>query len=115
MPQNCAKCKKELELVSQGHPLRRRDDWTVQYDNALAIEFIGGYGMFDDPYMKSSKELIEILCHDCAHQFLADNPWITSISQTHGHMHEGTDFGRKGHGHEFPVYQDAQGREHQEF
>ena len=97
---DCAKCETPLKSVGDLHPMRRRDDWSVQYDRALAIEFIGGYGMFDDPYSKTSRELTVVLCHDCAHQFLKDNPWIKVISNTHGHMHEGTHFGELGHGHD---------------
>jgi hypothetical protein len=93
---NCAKCGVELTPVFPDLR-RRRDDWKFQLNNAIVIEAHGGYGMLIDPITKSDPQAV--LCHDCGHQFAADNPWL-GLDAMRGHMHEGTDFGEKGHGHE---------------
>jgi len=94
-------------------PMRRRDDWTVQYRDALPVTIHGGYGMFFDQLHTTDRDLTAILCHDCAHDFARDHPWIMDLLRkempgklpkgrkpdTMGHMHPNTNFGRKGHGH----------------
>ena len=60
--------------------MRRSSDWTVQYWDALAIEFLGGYGMYDDPmidlFQSRQRDRILVLCRSCADQFIGENPWI---------------------------------------
>jgi hypothetical protein len=108
---NCTNCKTELKPVFD-RPQRRADDWSTQYENALAIEISGGYGMFFDQIHARGRDLTAILCHDCAHAFVKSNLFIRELLakemsgplvrevETYGHMHSGTDFGREGHGHE---------------
>ncbi len=76
----CASCGAELKPVSDT-PMRRHDDWTTQYENALAIRFSGGYGMWADP----SDELVSsyayqrhtaVICRTCADDLVRANPWM---------------------------------------
>lgn len=101
---NCASCNVELVLVFD-NPMRRHTDWTVQYDRALAIHFMGGYGMFDDPdsgfLRDNTRERTSILCHTCAHALLVENPWMQNIvDDKWGHMHGSTAPGNPPEGHE---------------
>jgi len=77
--------------------MRRRDDYTTQYENALAVQFTGGYGMFDDPVEKIfgdpfyERNQTLILCHDCAHNLVENNPWIRKVvndKQSHTHFED---------------------------
>ena len=111
---NCANCGTELVPDTMTHPMRRRDYWTVQYRDSLAVTIHGGYGMFFDVMHSDERERTASLCHDCAHAFVRANPWLMNLLAAEivgpvppdrtidelGHMHEGTDFGRLGHGHE---------------
>ncbi len=82
---NCANCGTELNPVFPGLN-RRKDD--CQYENALIIDFTGGYGMFDDDIPNLTKQAI--LCHDCAHALIAANPWMRwFVDDERGHMHDG--------------------------
>lgn len=81
---NCANCGLTLKQVFDLHPLRRRDDFTVQYDGALAILFEGGYGMFFDDIayavgLSPDREHTAILCKDCAQKLIEQNPWISNF------------------------------------
>ena len=76
----CANCGSELQPVFDGQKYPR------QCDNALEIEFSGGYGMFIDPIGESRK--IALLCHDCAHALCNQYPWMAElVDPYHGHMH----------------------------
>jgi len=113
---NCANCGAELKSMGDLHPMRRRDDWTIQYDRALAVTIDGGYGMFFDVIGSSERERTALLCHDCAHAFVRANPWLLRLLEAEifrgppipegrtademGHMHPGTAFGYDGHGHD---------------
>lgn len=53
---------------------------TEQYDNALIIQFDGGYGMFCDPMTEEQfSGLQAIICHECAHALCALMPWMSRI------------------------------------
>lgn len=109
---NCTNCGIELKLEFD-RPMRRHDDWTIQYDRALAVSIAGGYGMFFDQMTTREQDMTAMLCHDCAHAFVRANPWLQKLLEKEiegpipegrtadefGHMHEGTNFGRDGHGH----------------
>ncbi len=72
----CEACKSKLDLV---FPEIKTN---LQYDNALCIEFRGGYGMFVDRLensMHGKPDHSAIICHSCAHKLCADNPWIANI------------------------------------
>lgn len=98
---NCANCNTELKLVFDS-PMRRRDDYTTQYDNALAITLGGGYGMFFDFIFDADfKDLTALLCHDCAHEFARTNKWVMDIFATRvGEIPEGRTADEYGHMHE---------------
>lgn len=84
-PMNCTKCNTELEPVFKPYG----GDKDFQFKNALVVEFIGGYGMFDDSaFVRNStaSECRALLCHDCAHQFVKDNPWV-KVDAKGGHAH----------------------------
>ena len=53
---NCTRCNKELTPVF----LRRRYDDYPQYEDALVIDFSGGYGMYYDPMVTEIKR--QVLC-----------------------------------------------------
>jgi hypothetical protein len=76
----CVKCSAALLPVSD-MPNRRRDDWTVQFWDVLAIEFMGGYGMFMDPMAasQSQRDCTVVLCKSCAAAFLDENEWARAI------------------------------------
>jgi hypothetical protein len=76
----CSRCGSGLRPVSDV-PMRRGGDWTVQYWDALAIEFIGGFGMYIDPLasQQSQRDLTVVLCRTCAAQFLDENEWARPI------------------------------------
>ena len=77
----CARCGEKLVAVPD-HPWRRRDDWTLQFEEALPIRFHGGYGMYDDPdaeFVGRWQDLTLILCGACADGLLDREPWITQV------------------------------------
>jgi hypothetical protein len=93
---NCASCDKELKLVSDDMPMRRRTDWTFQYDNALAIQFHSGYGMFFDNLdfltlgANPTRDQSLVICHDCGHALIEANPWMRKVvDDKRGHAHNG--------------------------
>lgn len=92
---NCQKCIKELEP----EPFNKTTDY--QFENALWINFSGGYSMFieDEDFSKNSTSpkhfpgsTYEVeLCHDCAHELCAQNPWINALlrpERSHAHTEE---------------------------
>ena len=88
---NCASCNVELKPVFADLITER----SIQYDNALGIQFHSGYSMFfddldflDNPYFESEQTLV--ICHDCAHKLVAENPWMRFVvDDVDGHTHEG--------------------------
>lgn len=80
----CTKCGKAVIII--------RHKELVEVDNALSIKFEGGYGWFVDPLNDDEADRLSIiLCHECAHQFCDDNPWLTNIIEphtSHSHTHE---------------------------
>ena len=77
---NCYACDKLLSPVFEGH------GYDNQCDNALEVEFFGGYGMFvdpiDDPYSA-------VICHECAHDLCDKIPWIKKLIDPHSsHSHK---------------------------
>ena len=84
----CAKCGVTLKPTFDGHPLRRSDDWTVQYDDALPMTFRGGYGMYADPMDElvsawPERNHTAIICKDCADSLLDANPWMKRFVDYH--------------------------------
>lgn len=91
IPTYCFKCN--TELVPDGPP---NNQTKYQFDNALWLGLFGGYGMFvdnmtdfepRDSILKGS-DYECVLCHDCAHQFMDDNPWLKKLFHpynTHAH------------------------------
>ena len=88
---NCIACNAKLssDIVDPGTEF--------QFDKALWVGFFGGYGMFvddiDTPYKKSDSKLSgaaheAVLCHECAHELCANNPWIKNLLEpavSHAH------------------------------
>lgn len=72
---HCTACAVELEPVFPG-----LDEAPEQYDDALEISFIGGYGMFVDPI---HEELRAIICYECANKLCNEYPWIGRVLSQH--------------------------------
>lgn len=63
-----------------------RTDTTYQFDNALWLQFDGGYGMFIDPMAEESVRAV--ICHDCAHDLCDKVPWLAGLldpASSHSH------------------------------
>ena|SRR5579871_327227 len=76
--QQCAACGVVLQPIpgSRGN-----------LDNALIIEFKGGYGMFVDP-LPPDPPMRALLCHECAHKLTQENPWMHKmIDPYNSHSH----------------------------
>ena len=74
---HCDRCDRPLEAQHEGCEhfcLWHRNISPGQWDNALIINFEGGYGMFVDPAV-SADRIEAVLCHECAHQ-LVQEPWV---------------------------------------
>lgn len=76
----CHKCDHVIPLQHEDHP---------NLDNALFIEFHGGYGSFTDCIYECPAHTVT-LCHRCAHylcDFLDINPnnWHTHIPESGQH------------------------------
>lgn len=81
-PVMCTACGSRLVAVG-------RMDSEHQFDNALWLEFSGGYGMFIDPCGEEPPRAV--LCHDCAHQLCDLLPWMAGLlqpSRSHSHRSE---------------------------
>lgn len=64
-------------------------DTEYQFDNALHIQFNGGYGMFIDPMF--DKPPSTFICHECAHALCDALPWICELLNPHSsHSHKMT-------------------------
>jgi len=77
---HCYSCNKELHELFPGHITN------YQFDNALWIEFHGGYGMFIDPMFDEVPRAL--LCHECAHELCDKIPWIGNLirpEESHTH------------------------------
>lgn len=86
-PTRIAYCDSCGEVLTPVFPDLNRRKTDCQYNNALVIDFTGGYGMFDDDIPNLTKQAI--LCHDCAHKLIAENLWIRHfVDDRAGHMHE---------------------------
>jgi len=75
-PRTCDRCDKDLTPQHDGcehHCMWHREVEPEQWDNALVVKFDGGYGMFVDPI---EREFSAVLCHECAHQLLEQEPWM---------------------------------------
>lgn len=74
--------------------LEADDDSDYQFDNALWIDFKGGYGMFIDqignqpgPYPKKGEHEV-VICHECAHKLCETVPWVERLLEplkSHSH------------------------------
>ena len=69
---NCSSCNKVLDRAIPSH-MRRRDDFP-QYEDALVIDVLGGYGMFFDNI--NNNRVRYILCKKCADIFVTDNIFL---------------------------------------
>ena len=58
-------------------------------DNALEIQFSGGYGMFVDPMTEEEHEKLRlIICHECAHELCRNVEYIReAITPESSHAH----------------------------
>ena len=87
-------------------------DTDYQFDNALWMEFHGGYGMFIDPIGDPGhKDRVGdrgrvcwpqvVICHECAHDLCDKVPWIGKLLNPEGsHSHRTDDHDRlKAEGH----------------
>jgi hypothetical protein len=84
----CDSCYKELKPIFTDMPMRRKGDFTAQYENALGIQFLTGYGMFNDYIDRpSSAPTALVICHKCAHKLIDKNPWMEGIIDPEGHSH----------------------------
>lgn len=62
-------------------------DSDYQFDNALWIDFGGGYGMAIDPIEDAAKMKV-VICHTCFHDLCDAVPWIGDLLQpTSSHSH----------------------------
>lgn len=76
----CFRCEATLEGVMGS------SDTQYHFDNALWLGFFGGYAMFTDN-MDSPKpdpifnntDYVCVLCHECAHKFMDENPWLKNL------------------------------------
>lgn len=90
----CQNCDKTLQKI---------DDFETdyQFENALWINFSGGYGMFveSNPYNNNENppqhfketDYESVICHDCAHGLCDTVPWISKILKpllSHSHTQE---------------------------
>lgn len=75
---HCYACGATLESATGS-------DTDCQFDNALDIRFLGGYGMFVDPI---DTKYEAVICHDCAHELCDKIPWIHKLIDPHrSHAH----------------------------
>lgn len=90
----CIPGEREVRCHACDAPMRpdhtnHADDY--QLDNALWLEFNGGYGMFIDNYDERVKAVI---CHECAHDLCDQIPWIGKLLNpysSHSHKTEWKD------------------------
>lgn len=78
-------CKKVLVPVIEDDP---SVETSLQYDNALEIQFDGGYGMFIDPMGDEAHGFHAVICHDCAITMCTKVPWVAKLLQpidSHSH------------------------------
>jgi hypothetical protein len=62
-------------------------DTDYQFDNALWINFDGGYGMFIDPFDEAPPKVV--ICHECAHSLCDAVPWMKELLNPHSsHSHK---------------------------
>lgn len=76
----CSNCQIELKPVFDKVP--KDKDYTLQYTDAIAIHFIGGYGMFHDMGFAigaDPNEYTAIICHDCMHEMMDAYTWINEM------------------------------------
>ena len=77
----CFACGQTLELVFPDLPY-------PQFENALHLDFGGGYGEFIDGPFHEAGPLSLIICHACAHALAEQVPWIERIlDPAHSHTH----------------------------
>jgi len=80
----CDACEHPLTLLYA--------DVNDQYDNALIIQFIGGYGMFVDLFGDREDDGDTVICHKCAHELCDKVPWIGKLLTPHdSHSHRTVD------------------------
>lgn len=91
---HCSACGKELEPEFDGSDF---DPASEQWENALEVQFNGGYGMFIDPI---DEDYRAIICHECAHELCDKTPWIKKLLHpwnSHSHRHDRDWTGHEGH------------------
>jgi hypothetical protein len=78
-PVNCYGCAKRLVTALP-------DDTDYQFDNALWVQFDGGYGMFIDPMGDERARVV--ICHECAHDLCDKVTWVGALldpAKSHSH------------------------------
>lgn len=65
----CDSCGNKLERVMAGEE-------NLQYDDALIINFDGGYGMYIDPMIDNP---YGIICKECTDKLFKENPFLMKI------------------------------------
>lgn len=74
MSRKCDSCGKPLTLVQHADPKGE------QFEDALVIQFVGGYGMFIDVMSREEHDSLRfVLCQECADRLVADNPFIAKV------------------------------------
>jgi hypothetical protein len=78
-PVHCYGCAKRL-VTAMSH------DTDYQFDNALWVQFDGGYGMFIDPMGDERARVV--ICHECAHDLCDKVTWVGALldpAKSHSH------------------------------
>lgn len=77
----CRVCQTELQPVFS-------PDTEYQFDNALWVNFTGGYDMFVESLPGLAPPPV-VLCHSCAHDLCDQVPWIAELlDPEHSHQCE---------------------------
>ena len=84
----CHVCRAALTPVFEPEATKGQEE-RYQFDNALWVEFPGGYAMFTDDFGVSGPDRARaVLCHDCAHELCVAVPWIGALlepASSHSH------------------------------
>lgn len=89
---NCVACGKNLINVFENV------DQYEQYNNALWVEFTGGYGEFVD-VLVTPNPYQAVICHECAHDLCDKIPWIGKLIDPHNSHTHTEEYKRTNPGH----------------
>src|SRR3990167_648088 len=91
---HCSACDKKFKPYCEVD----FDPATEQLDNALEIEFSGGYSMFVDLVFDQPEGVCRVMiCHECAHELCDKIPWINKLLDPHNSHAHGYDRDWTGH------------------